>query len=442
VRLSVLTAADGAAWEAQLVLAFDGAEYGVTIVRRCVDVVELLAVAASGQAQAVLVAAGLVRFDADAVDRLSAAEVIPIGVVSRDDIEAELGLRALGVEHIVAADADPKVIAAVIEEAIRSGRPGLNPDGTTDSGAASTTGRGFSDPVAATATVIALPDVGGERPAQRGSVIAVWGPTGAPGRTTVAVTLADELARLGGSSLLIDADVYGGVVGPVLGLLDESAGLAALCRQAGASRLDGPTLAAACWQVRSSFRVLTGIPRAERWPELRPSAIASVLSAARSVADFTVVDCGFCLESDEELSFDSIAPRRNGATLAILDVADLIVVVGAADPLGLQRLARGLTELRDAEVSATSWVLLNKVRGNVVPGNLESELAEALRRFTGRVPAGFLPFDPEALDLALAAGKTLAEARPSSPLRRAVVEVAAAIAGVQTPASRRHRRRS
>ena len=48
-----------------------------------------------------------------------------------------------------------------------------------------------------------------------------------------------------------------------------------------------------------------------------------------------------------------MAPRRNGATLAILDAADLIIVVGAADPLGLQRLARGLTELHDAEVSAT-----------------------------------------------------------------------------------------
>lgn len=442
MRLPVLIAADGEAWEAELVLAFDGAEYGVTVVRRCVDVVELLAVAASGQAQAALVGANLVRFDADAVDRLVAAEVVPVGVFDRGDAEAELGLHARGVEHVVASDADPKVIAAVVEEAVRSGPAGLVPNRSTGSRASVPVGRGFSDPAAATATVPAPPELDDDRPAQRGSVIAVWGPTGAPGRTTVAVTLADELSRLRSSSLLIDADVYGGVVGAVLGLLDESAGLAALCRQAGTSRLDGPTLAAACWQVRSSFRVLTGIPRAERWPELRPSAIASVLSTARSVADFTVVDCGFCLESDEELSFDSMAPRRNGATLAILDAADLIVVVGAADPLGLQRLARGLTELTDAEVSATSWILLNKVRGSVVPGDPPTELTEALRRFTGRVPTGFLPFDPEAADAALSSGQTLAEARPSSALRRALVELAASIAGVEAPVARRHRRRS
>jgi len=37
---------------------------------------------------------------------------------------------------------------------------------------------------------------------------------------------------------------------------------------------------------------------------------------------FTVVDCGFSLEQDEELSFDTAAPRRNGATLATLLAAD------------------------------------------------------------------------------------------------------------------------
>ena len=55
-----------------------------------------------------------------------------------------------------------------------------------------------------------------------------------------------------------------------------------------------------------------------------------VFATARALADFSVVDCGFCLETDEELSFDTVAPRRNGATLAVLDDADLIVVVGSA----------------------------------------------------------------------------------------------------------------
>src|SRR6476469_10338670 len=217
-------------------------------------------------------------------------------------------------------------------------------------------------------------------PPARGSVVAVWGPTGAPGRTTVAVTLADELSRLGSSSLLVDADVYGGVIASVLGLLDESPGLAAACRQSAASRLDPETLAGLCWAVTPSFRVLTGVPRPERWPELRPTAVESVLTAARTIADYTVVDCGFCLEADEELSFDTMAPRRNGATLAVLDAADVVLAVGSADPIGIQRLVRGLAELADALPAASPQVVLIRCRPAVGSTN---EAEAALARFAG-----------------------------------------------------------
>ena len=111
-----------------------------------------------------------------------------------------------------------------------------------------------------------------------------------------------------------------------------------------------------------------------------------------------------------------------------------MIAVGAADPIGLQRLIRGLAELRDAEISAPVWVVLNRVRDAVVPGKPEVELAAALQRFAGRSPAAFLPYDRDALDAALAHGKTLAEARGNSRLRRRMVELASALAGV--PAAR------
>lgn len=187
--------------------------------------------------------------------------------------------------------------------------------------------------------------------------------------------------------------------------------------------------------------MLTGIPLAARWPELRPGAIGPVLAGARALADFTVVDCGFCLETDEELSFDTMAPRRNGATLAVLDDADLIMAVGSADPIGMQRLVRGLTELRDAEVGAPVWVVLNRVRAGVVPGDAPAELTAALQRFAGRAPAALLPADTRALDTALATGRLLGESDPRSPLRCAVVELACALAGVPAPTLRRRRRR-
>jgi MinD-like ATPase involved in chromosome partitioning or flagellar assembly len=279
--------------------------------------------------------------------------------------------------------------------------------------------------------------VAAEQPARNGSVVAVWGPTGAPGRTTVAITLADEVARLGAQTLLVDADVYGGTVAASLGLLDESPGLAAACRQAAATRLDAAALAAACWQLNPTLRVLTGLPIASRWPELRPAAVTAVLGAARQLADVTVLDCGFCLETDEEISFDTLAPRRNGATLAVLDAAETVLVVGAADPIGMQRLVRALTELRDAEVAGPVSVVLNKVRRGAVPGDPAVELAAALEQFAGRSAAALLPYDRESLDAALATGRSLGEHRPASPLRKAVVDLAATVSGRPVPARRK-----
>jgi hypothetical protein len=68
---------------------------------------------------------------------------------------------------------------------------------------------------------------------------------------------------------------------------------------------------------------------------------------ARRVSTTTVVDCGFGLDVDEELSFDTSAPQRNAATLSVLAEADAVLAVGVADPVGLQRLVRGLQDLAD-----------------------------------------------------------------------------------------------
>ena len=89
--------------------------------------------------------------------------------------------------------------------------------------------------------------------------MAVWGPTGAPGRTTVAVTVAAELAASGVATLLADADVYGGVVAQVLGFLDEAPGLAAAARLANNGQLDVAALAGAAPHAAPQLRVVTRI---------------------------------------------------------------------------------------------------------------------------------------------------------------------------------------
>lgn len=430
MAVPVLTAVSDARWEAQLVAALERRDLGVAVVRRCVDLADLLATAATGQAQAALLSADLRRLDRDALGRLSVAGVAVVGLVPPGDEEAERRLRQLGVLHVLPSDSSPQDLSAAVLQAVSSAHA---PSAGERAALAEPRSALIAPP--APPEPVDQPDTG----VGTGRLVAVWGPTGAPGRTTLAVTLASELAALGRATMLVDADVYGGVVAQVLGLLDEAPGVAAACRLANNGALDLPALAGLAGLVHPTLRVLSGIARADRWPELRPAALEVVLELCRSLAATTVVDCGFSLEQDEELAYDTAAPRRNGATLTVLDAADTVYAVGAADPVGLQRLVRGLAELKDAVPGVRPVVVVNKLRAGAIPGSAEQEVRGALARYAGVSEVIFVPHDVEGLDRALIAGRTLAEAAPTSPARLAVQALAAALLGLPAPAPARRR---
>lgn len=430
MAVPVLTAVSDARWEAQLVAALARGDLGVAVVRRCVDLADLLATATTGQAQAALLSADLRRLDRDALARLAVAGVAVVGLVPPGDEDAERRLRQLGVLHVLPSDSSPEDLSAAVLQAV-----GSTPTPTPGELAALGDPRSALPDLPPPVEPVGLPDTG----VGTGRIVAVWGPTGAPGRTTVAVTLAGELAGLGRSTLLADADVYGGVVAQVLGLLDEAPGVAAACRLANNGALDLPALADLARTVSPTLRVLSGIARADRWPELRPAALEVVLELCRSLVSTTVVDCGFSLEQDEELAYDTAAPRRNGATLTALEAADTVLAVGAADPVGLQRLVRGLAELKEALPDSQPLVVVNKLRSSAIPGDAEQEVRAALSRYAGIRDVVVIPADVEGLDRALAAGRSLAEAAPASPVRTAVTALAAQLAGVSAPAPAKRR---
>jgi len=430
--LPVFTAVTDAAWEAELVAALAGGDLGVTVVRRCVDVAELLGAAATGTARAVVLSAGLRRLDGGALDRLAAHRMAVVGLVEAGEEAEERRLRQLGVVEILAAAAGPARVAEALRRAVE--RCGSDGAGAAEGRLAAGTPAQRPRPA-----VPGDAPAGGERSSDPGRVVAVWGPTGAPGRTTLAIGLADECARLGLPTLLVDADPYGGACAQLLGLLDESAGLATACRAQTAGRLDVPALAGLALAVTGRLRVLTGISRADRWLELRPAAVESVLALSRRLVGMVVVDCGFCLEQDEELAYDTLAPRRNGSTLAALAAADEVIAVGSADPIGVHRLVRGLAELAEAVPGRTPLVAVNRLRRGPVPGDPAAEVAGVLQRHAGVSDVAFLPYDRVAADAAVAAGRTIAEAAPDAPLRRALAELAGRLAGTAVPRRRRAR---
>lgn len=412
----LLTAGSGQGWENELVAALDRPGSSMTVLRRCVDIGDVLALATTGQAAVAIVSADLRRLDTEAVARLRASGVAVVGVHPAADQPARTRLERIGITVVVPDDAGTEAVLTAVRAAVTDLATWREPAG------------GLSDP----RTAIPPPgipadveDRDGPRP--KGRVVAVWGPTGAPGRTTVATALAVELAQLRVPTLLIDADVYGGVAASAFGLLDESPGLAGACRMAANGRLDLGSLTSLCWSLGDDLRLLTGISRADRWPEVRPSAVPRVLGVAREMAPMIVVDCAFAIEADEEISFDTMAPRRNGATLALLAEADVVLAVGSCDPAGLERLIRGLSELAEAVPAATPKVVLNRCRPGV--GSVD-EAVRAVDRFAGTTVVATLPEDRAGTDRAWRRGVSLVDAAPRSPLRSAVKNLAMLLHGV------------
>lgn len=381
----VLVLAGGAAWEPVALQVLERAP-GVVVLKRCIDADDLLATAAAGQADVAVLDADAAGLDGETVALLRHHGVRPVAIVPEDE-----GTRA------------------------RVARAGIT--------------RQVSDPSALPAALSAddepPPSSVTPPPPGGGRVIAVWGPAGAPGRTTVAAALAAELARRRVATLLVDADPYGGAVAQQLGILDEISGLLAAARLTTTGAL-AEGFASVPRAIGTHLGVITGLPRPDRWTEVRPEALDELLATASRHGQ-VVVDTGFSLEDDPGAELGR--PTRNQATLGALDAADDVVVVGAADPVGLARLARGLVDLRERGLGAQIHVVVNRMRSSL--GWSEQDVAGTVARVARPSSLTFLPEDRAAADRALVQGRTLVEAAPDSPLARAIADLASQLRPAQ-----------
>lgn len=414
MTVGVLCAVRGAA-ESQIVQAVDATGGRLRVARRCADLAELLAAAEAGLGRVAVVSADLPLLDREAVAALHRCGVRVVGLGEPGAPWHGERLRDLGAELVLDVPLDARAAAVLVREVVEA----LEQPTGARAEASAPGPTGGED----TSADEAGPGVGASR-RERGHLVAVWGPTGAPGRTTLAMNLAAELAVAGRTALLVDADTYGGTVAQAVGMLDEAPGLAAAARAAGQGALDVEALARLSPLLAPDLRVLSGISRPDRWPELPASSLDVVWTVARALTDWTVVDCGFCLEQDEILSYDTRAPRRNAATLSALYEADEVVVVGAADPIGVQRLVRALAELADLGLPGHRTVVVNRLRSGVAGPRPGEAIAEALARYAGVSDVHLVPDDPAGLDAALLDARLLHEIVPGSPARRAVVALA------------------
>lgn len=439
------------------------------LVRRCAAASELVGVVRAGLVDLVLVSSDLRGLDRDVVEAVRQAGATVLALHPPGDDDRVRALRRWGVRLVL----DPQATPAQLDEVIEGLSVGSDGDGDdaaagwaqtsptagptaglpstatlgtrADPGAAASPAGGAVGSVQPGDDVVppgphADPDDPSEPPGE-GTIVVVWGPYGSTGRTTVAVNLAAELATPLQPTILVDADTYGASVAQALAVLDEAPGVAAASRAADQDALDEAALQRLAPELRAGLRVLTGLPRADRWPELRDASLADVLDRCRRSARWVVVDVAPPVEQDEELSFDTAAPRRNGATLTALDAADVVLVVGSGDPVGLQRLVRAVDLLPEL-TAARREVVVTRVRPGPVGPEPERRIRETLDRFSGIGRVHLVPEDRDGLDAAILHGRLLSEVRPGSAARSVLVDLAEELGGARSGRPSRWARRS
>ncbi len=390
----------------QAVLASVEQDRRFHVVRRCLEVTELLALAQAGLMETAVLTSTKLRWDSEVIARLVACSVNVIAL-AKDEADAAF-FRKIGIRNVLADDVlSPGQQRHEELLKLMEARPAVD-----------ASGRGFAHAVQQDQHV-EMPE------ALTTTMVSIWGPTGAPGRSTLACSLASYWASCGREVLLIDADPYGGSLGLMMGVNDlEVSGLSAACRLAHHGRLTASSLVDLVRQVSPNLGLLTGLVRTERWPELRPVSLEVVWEIARSVCDVVVVDAGFCLEEDEELSYDSMVARRNAATISALSCANATVAIGNLDVIGLTRLLRGLDQFQQVRRCPPHVIVGNRGTGRARQKAVKHELQAVLDSTYARTPVVVIPDDPMTCRKALAQGVSPLELHTQSALAQAVIEVA------------------
>lgn len=239
-------------------------------------------------------------------------------------------------------------------------------------------------------------------------VIAVSGPHGSTGKTTVSINLALELAAERHRVLLIDGDLRAGSIANNFLLADLPAGLPGAIRIASQNRFDLEQLERLSVEVKKSNLVI--MPGFSYPPEqeVGNDAMVGILEVARQSFDYTVIDLGSILAASS---------TAEAFTESVFGIADSQLFVCLADPIGIFRLLA--TEQKLLEVSTNSKLLMNRVRNSVI-ASARREIAITLQRLSQLEVASYLPDDPQQIDQAMRTGIPAMSLSRSGAFRQAM----------------------
>ena len=465
--------------DADILRALSQPGSGLCVVRRCADLPELLSAGMAGLATFALLDTGFDEIDRTVLDRLARAGLSGVLLVETHEEEhwSSAGW------PVLRRDTEPGRICAVMQDLVRRGAPsdgsspgtgpargasgGAVPQTVTGPAAAGADWLSAATPASTGSKAAAQEtawleelwrqspgspedDVVPSQPprasngtgagggsgqnrrrgpepamvspadeARQGRIVLVWGPHGAPGRSTVAASLAHGLAASGGA-ILVDADVEAPSLVQLLGMPEDSSALAGATRLATHGRLDAESFQRVLAPVGGGLCLLGGLGRSGRWRELPPASMTEVWLQCRRAAAWTVVDVAGGPVDDEVDDF-TLEPGRGAVTADLVAHADVVLVVGGADPVGVRRLLQLLDEMgASMNPAGRVEVVINRVRASAAGPSPQQALREALARFGGLEDIVLLPDDAVTADACLLRGCTVLEGAPTSALGKAL----------------------
>ena len=238
-------------------------------------------------------------------------------------------------------------------------------------------------------------------------IIAVTSPHGSTGKTTLAINMSLELAAEKYKVLLIDADLEGPSVANYFCLAEIPAGLAGAIRIASQHRFDQAQLERLSVQApKTSLAILPGVI-SEQTLMITGEIVKDILETAKASFDFVVLDLGPLRTNLNQEAFD--------LTKELARLANQLVVVAAADPIGIYRLLRLEPSL--LAISENPKLVINRLRNSVI-AQAKSEIKTTLAGLGAIEAAAFLPDDPVHVDQATRLG--MAASGRSGSFRSAV----------------------
>jgi MinD-like ATPase involved in chromosome partitioning or flagellar assembly len=331
--------------EAELIAEVSAA--GCTVVRRCLEAADLLAAAAIESQAAIVIDAAVPRLGADiiaTIERGSAGRTIGLF----DDDNGGDRVRAFGISRAIDmrnSDARSELLAELRGEVERRTRSTASPEHSGN--------QSLGDPNEARQR--------SDRREVKGRRMVVTGPAGAPGRTTVALGLAEAWAQAGERVCLVDADTVAPSLAATVGMTEDISGLLLASRYADQGALDARSLGSACRKLSERLWVLTGIGSPDRWGSARPAALERIWDTCAEHFDRVVIDAGSLLDTPSADDNFSIGHERDAATVSALRNCDAAIVVARGEPIGTLRLIDQLPSIGKLTGSAAIHVVVNRV---------------------------------------------------------------------------------